>query len=174
MSRLFALVVLLAALATAQKYDGPRPPKPDLLYIKHASTLAPTEDVIAAEQDKRSSEITYVIEGASSPVSTPLAAPMFLVQASKADPGETRTVQARCKERPSGSSSVVEEVEYRGASGSHTIRGRYLVEGRGGRQPRTGRVRAVSSRRRLQPRVLLPGAVGGRAGHGARLISWGL
>ena len=86
MSRRFVLVMSLAALAMAQKYDGPRPPKADLLYIKHASDLVPTEDVIAKEQDKRSSEITYVIAGAASSVSTPLAAPIFLVQAVKMIP----------------------------------------------------------------------------------------
>lgn len=86
MMRLFALAIFVAVLATAQKYDGPRPPKPDLVYIKHASSLVPTEDVIAKEQDKRSNEITYVVEGASSPVSTPLASPIFLVQAVKLIP----------------------------------------------------------------------------------------
>ena len=44
MMRRIVLLLSAAALAAfAQKYDGPRPPKPDLPYLKHASELVPTE-----------------------------------------------------------------------------------------------------------------------------------
>jgi hypothetical protein len=84
MSRHLALVLLLllALPALAQKYDGPRPPKPDVPYLKHASTLVPTEAAQAKEQ-KQKNDTLYVIEGANSPARTPLAAPVFLFQSDK-------------------------------------------------------------------------------------------
>ena len=83
---LFPLVLLLTALAVlAQKYDGPRPPQKDLPYLKHAATLIPTEAVVAKEEDSRNGN-TYIIAGAGSPVATPLASPIFLVQVDKIVP----------------------------------------------------------------------------------------
>jgi hypothetical protein len=80
-----ALLLLFALPALAQKYDGPRPPKPDLPYLKHASTLVPTEASQAKEQ-KQKNDTLYVIEGANSSARTPLAAPIFLFQADKIVP----------------------------------------------------------------------------------------
>ena len=85
MFRRIALVLLFALPAAAQKYDGPRPPKPDLPYLKHASTLVPTEASQAKEQ-KQKNDTLYLIEGANSPARTPLAAPVFLFQADKLVP----------------------------------------------------------------------------------------
>jgi hypothetical protein len=78
------LPLLLAAVfaASAQKYNGPVPPKPDLPYLKHADNLVPTE-VVEAKEEKKKDDITYVIAGASSPVKTPLASPMLLFKADK-------------------------------------------------------------------------------------------
>ncbi len=86
MIRRYLPALLLAALsATAQKYDGPRPPKPDLPYLKHADNLIPTESLIAQE-NKKKDDITYTVDGASSPAATPLASPIFLLQADKLVP----------------------------------------------------------------------------------------
>ena len=80
------LLFLAAALAApAQKYSGPRPPKPDIVYLKHASDLLPIE-MQEAKEEKKGDAITYVIEGASSPVSTPLASPIFLIVSDKLPP----------------------------------------------------------------------------------------
>lgn len=76
-----ALFLLASAAAFAQKYDGPRPPKPDVLYIVHADNLIPTE-AMEARQEK----MTFVIPGASSPSRTPLAEPIFIMQADKIQP----------------------------------------------------------------------------------------
>ncbi len=86
MLRRFVLAVILTLPAVAQKYDGPRPPQPDLPYIKHASNLIPTESVVAQEQDKRKDDITYVIEGETSSAVTPLASPILLLSAVKITP----------------------------------------------------------------------------------------
>src|SRR5580704_6095777 len=81
------LPLLLAAVfaASAQKYDGPVPPKPDLPYLKHAENLVPTEALMAKEEKKKD-DTTYIIEGASSSAKTPLASPIFLFKAEKLSP----------------------------------------------------------------------------------------
>ena len=86
MPRRCLLLLLAAALAApAQKYNGPRPPKPDIVYLKHASDLLPTE-MQESKEEKKGDNITYVVEGATSPVSTPLASPIFLIVADKLPP----------------------------------------------------------------------------------------
>ena len=75
----FALVPLLAWTAD---YTGPKPPKPDMLYLVHADNLVPTESA-EAKQEKND---TYTVAGASSPARTPLAEPIFLVQSDKLTP----------------------------------------------------------------------------------------
>jgi len=80
------MLLFLAALAApAQKYNGPRPPKPDIVYLKHASDLLPIE-MQESKEEKKGDSITYVVEGANSPVSTPLASPIFLMVADKIPP----------------------------------------------------------------------------------------
>lgn len=86
MSRRLLLSMMLAVVAFAQKYDGPRPPKPDMLYLRHASELIPTEALVAQEEGKNKDDVTYVIAGASSSVVTPLASPVFILQAEKINP----------------------------------------------------------------------------------------
>ena len=78
----FALPCLLLL---AQKYKGPAPPKPDVVYLIHADNLVSTEVTEASEEGKKDN-ITYVIAGAASPVKTPLASPIFLIQADKLMP----------------------------------------------------------------------------------------
>jgi hypothetical protein len=83
--RFLPLAFAVALTATAQKYAGPRPPKPDLPYLKHAETLIPTEAVNAREEKKKD-DILYIVDGANSSVKTPLASPIFLMQAAKLVP----------------------------------------------------------------------------------------
>ncbi|HLK70064.1 MAG TPA: hypothetical protein VKU19_41830 [Bryobacteraceae bacterium] len=82
MLRILPLLLTAVFAASGQKYNGPVPPKSDLPYLKHAENLIPTEAAVAKE-DKKKDEITYTIEGANSPVRTPLASPIFLIQADK-------------------------------------------------------------------------------------------
>ena len=69
---LFAVCI---AVSAQSKYTGPRPPKPDLPYLKHASNLVPTESGMAREEKKKD-DITYIVEGATSTARTPLASPV--------------------------------------------------------------------------------------------------
>jgi hypothetical protein len=75
-----SLLALLAGCmsARAAEYDGPRPPKADVPYLLHASTLVETE-ASEARQEDRQKETAYVVAGASSPVRTPLAEPIFIL-----------------------------------------------------------------------------------------------
>ena len=77
LSRILPLLLAAVFAASAQKYDGPRPPKADLPYLKHASDLLPTEPGQAREQ-KQKNDILYTVEGAASSAKTPLASPIFI------------------------------------------------------------------------------------------------
>jgi len=77
---IFSLIAL--SLAAADKYQGPRPSKPDLPYLLHASRLVETE-ATEAREEKRKGDNVYVISGASSPARTPLAEPILLVETEK-------------------------------------------------------------------------------------------
>jgi hypothetical protein len=76
------LALAVAVAASAQKYDGPVPPKPDLPYLKHGDTLIPTE-AVEAKQEKKKDDTIYIIDGAGSTARTPLAAPILLMKADK-------------------------------------------------------------------------------------------
>jgi len=81
------IVLMLGPLTCgpAAKYSGPRPPKPDIPYLVHADNLIETEVAEANEEDRRN-EVAAWVSGASSPVRTPLAEPIFLIEAGKIAP----------------------------------------------------------------------------------------
>jgi len=82
-----AFVIGLAGVAAlaADRYDGPRPPKQDLLYLVHADNLVPTESTEAKQEGKKD-DSTYTIAGANSSARTPLAEPIFLIQSDLIEP----------------------------------------------------------------------------------------
>jgi len=77
-----SLALVLAGLTAlaADRYDGPRPPKSDLLYLVHADNLIPTE-AVEAHQEGKKDDTVFTIPGTSSSARTPLAEPIFLIQA---------------------------------------------------------------------------------------------
>jgi hypothetical protein len=79
--------LLLAALfaASAQKYDGPRPPKADLPYLKHASDLVAT-DSVEAKEEKVKQDTTFSVPGTAATARTPLASPIFIFKSEKIVP----------------------------------------------------------------------------------------
>jgi hypothetical protein len=83
--RIRCLALCFAAIfaAAAQNYTGPRPPQPDLPYLKHAENLVPTEVLEAKEEKGKKDDVTYVIAEAASSARTPLASPIFLMQFDK-------------------------------------------------------------------------------------------
>jgi len=85
MLRWLSIILVCAAPLAAEKYTGPRPPKPDLPYIMHADSLLPTESAEAREENRKN-EVTYVVPGANSSARTPLSSPAFLVQADQLQP----------------------------------------------------------------------------------------
>jgi hypothetical protein len=79
------LLILTGLVASAQKYTGPRPPKPDVLYLLHADNLVPTE-IAEAKQDSNKNQMTFSIQGTTSAARTPLAEPIFIIEADKISP----------------------------------------------------------------------------------------
>ncbi len=81
-----AIAFLIAgALFAAEKYTGPTPPKPDVPYLVHASNLIETE-VAQARQENHKDDSKFAIAGASSSARTPLAEPVFLIDAQQISP----------------------------------------------------------------------------------------
>ncbi len=77
--RVLPLLIVCAGFAVPQeKYDGPRPPRPDVPFLLHADNLIQTE-IGEAREEKRGKDATaYVIAGAASSARTPVAEPIFL------------------------------------------------------------------------------------------------
>lgn len=90
------LVLLSAILAAATKYSGPRPSKPDILYLQHADNLIETEVTDASEQPQKDGAV-YVIPGESSPARTPLAGPIFLLLSEKLTPEQLQLYRLEVK-----------------------------------------------------------------------------
>jgi hypothetical protein len=80
-----SIVLLVCGLAWAQKYDGPRPPKKDMIYILHADNLIPTETGETKEEGKKN-EPVYTFPGATSSARTPLAEPIFILDSDAIKP----------------------------------------------------------------------------------------
>jgi hypothetical protein len=83
-SKLLLLVFLLGACTSwaAEEYNGPRPPKPDVVYLLHADNLIPT-DAVDAQQENKKDDVIYSVAGTSATAKTPLAEPIFLLQSDK-------------------------------------------------------------------------------------------
>ncbi len=96
MRRIALLTCLLAAWLPAQKYTGPRPPKPDVPFLQHADTLVPTE-AGAAKEEKIKDDIKYVVAGAASAAKTPLSSPIFLFVSEKGTPEQLRLYKFEVK-----------------------------------------------------------------------------
>ena len=77
-----ALAFLVLPVIGAEKYTGPRPPKPDLPYLMHADNLMETVPGMATTETRK--DATYaVLDGATSTAKTPLAEPIFILQTAK-------------------------------------------------------------------------------------------
>jgi len=90
------LLFAASAFSAAQKYDGPRPAKPDIPYLKHAESLLATEVADATEEHKKD-DILYVIAGPSSSVKTPLASPVLLFQSDRLAPDKLQLFKLETK-----------------------------------------------------------------------------
>jgi hypothetical protein len=96
MRRLALLFLFTGAVFAAEKYDGPRPPKPDLLYLVHADNLIPTE-ALEAQQESKKDQTTYTVTGANSTARTPLAEPIFIMESEKIQPERLELYQWEVK-----------------------------------------------------------------------------
>ena len=104
--------VLAASLSAAEKYSGPVPPKPDIPYLLHATNLIETE-LGQAREESRKNDTSYVISGASSPARTPLAEPIFIIDARQVAPDRFELYRLEVK---SGSREVTFSNRRRGGN----------------------------------------------------------
>jgi hypothetical protein len=112
---LFLLPLLLCSITRAEDYKGPQPPKADIPYLLHAGNLIATE-VTEASQGGQKKSSTFAVAGASSPVKTPLAEPIFILQSRDLDPAslELWRFEVRNGER---SVSITAGTHHKGAAG---------------------------------------------------------
>lgn len=80
-----ALLLIGISVLSAQKYTGPRPPKPDVPYLVLADNLVET-DAAEAKEEQRKDGTAYTLEGVSARARTPLAEPIFIVEAKTLSP----------------------------------------------------------------------------------------
>ena len=83
-----AAVVLIAVAVPAlaqKKYSGPRPEKSDVPFLQHGKKLIEAETGEAREAQGKG-EVTYTVQGASSPTRTPIPEPVFLFQSDRINP----------------------------------------------------------------------------------------
>lgn len=96
--RLAGILLSVAMISFGADYEGPRPPKPDIPYLLHATKLIETEIAEAKEEPgKKKEQMTYVIAGAESPAKTPLAEPIFIMESDKVNPERIELYQLEVK-----------------------------------------------------------------------------
>jgi len=88
--------IFSAAGLAAEKYSGPKPAKPDLPYLLHAGNLVATE-ANEAKEEKKGNGTVYTIPGAQSPARTPLAEPIFILDAQTSTPERMELYQAESR-----------------------------------------------------------------------------
>ena len=91
------LLSLAGTIAAADKYEGPRPTKPDVPFIKHANKLIPLEVGEMKEESGKKDQTLLALSGANSPTRTPLAEPLFLFQSEKMDPSRLELYKIETK-----------------------------------------------------------------------------
>ena len=85
MRGILAVALLAISAAGQSKYNGPRPPKPDVPFLVHAGKLVETETAEAKEETRKDGTV-YVISGPTSPAKTPMAEPILLMESQKLVP----------------------------------------------------------------------------------------
>ncbi len=81
----FGVSILLAAAVGLCAQSLPAPPKKDVPYIIHATSLVEVEQSDAVPQEDKK-QLIYYVQGATSGVNTPLAFPEFLFAPDQLDP----------------------------------------------------------------------------------------
>lgn len=114
-------LVLGAVVAGAQEYNGPPPPKADVPYLLHAENLVETEHAVARTEDRKK-RTAYVISGATSPVRTPLAEPIFILLSDKIPPQNMQLYQMTINKKTGDRETVFPKKQ-----GRHTPRPKHLT-----------------------------------------------
>ena len=97
------LIALSASAAETNKLGLPNPPKADVPYIIHATSLLETEVAEAVVQEDKK-EMRYFVTGVESGTKTPLAAPEFLFRSESID---ARLLQLHAFEKVNGRREIL-------------------------------------------------------------------
>ena len=81
------VLTLMTGTAAYGQSNLPAPGKPDVPYLIHAASLIETEQATAGEETRKD-DFLYVVPGAASAVTTPLAGPEFLFRSESIDPND--------------------------------------------------------------------------------------
>lgn len=95
-SRLLFCALACLALFAQTKYTGPTPPKKDIPYLLHADSLLQTEVTQATQQDRKDENV-YVTQGEKSTAKTPLASPIFIIDAAQIAPDKLQLFRLETK-----------------------------------------------------------------------------
>ncbi len=82
MTKTLLALALTATLFAQDRYKGPKPPKSDIPYLLHATTLVET-DSTEAQESKNKNDTVYTVSGSAAKARTPLAEPIFLMNVDK-------------------------------------------------------------------------------------------
>jgi hypothetical protein len=89
MRRALTILVFAIGLAAQTKYSGPKPDKKDVPYLVHAANLVQTE-IVHSTPKEDGDRTTWSVPGESSLAKTPLALPIFLIDAASIAPLKLR------------------------------------------------------------------------------------
>ena len=81
-------LLAIAAIAPAHSevsYKGPKPPKPDVVYLMHGDKIVETDQLEAAQSEDKKKTV-YTVTGSSATARTPLSEPIFLILPEKIKP----------------------------------------------------------------------------------------
>ncbi len=83
--RILLTLLIGFSLLAQDRYDGPVPQKRDAIFLRHADKLVEL-DQGTAQQTDRKNETMYTVAGASAQAKTPMAEPIFLIDAENLNP----------------------------------------------------------------------------------------
>lgn len=81
---LLAIAAILPAYSEVS-YNGPKPAKPDVVYLMHGDTIVETDQLEAAQSEDKKKTV-YTVTGPSATARTPLSEPIFLILPGKIKP----------------------------------------------------------------------------------------
>jgi hypothetical protein len=116
--RVLLSILVLATLALAADYTGPRPAKTDTLYLVHADNLIELEH-LDSKQESKKNDILYTVPRTAATAKTPLAEPIFILKSDKISPESVELYKFEIK---NGHRELTMAAQRRSRGGPHAYR----------------------------------------------------